>query len=311
MRDGIVGYADAVIEDAVEAGDVDALAGELAAVGDLLDGSQELRFALSDPQVPAPSRRGVLNDLLRGRVGDPTLRTLAHAVEVDRATEFPDDVAWLSARAAAARDHLVSIDDGPLGRTTAEHRLAGYAAALLEQVDRHQLDEVEDELFRFMQVVDSSEELRAVLTDRDVEADARRSLVVDLLSDKATPQTLRLAGYAVRIGRPRDFVALLADALRRVAEEADRRIAEVRAAVELDDDERRRLSDALGRMTGRQVELRVQVDSSILGGFVATVGDTVVDGSTRRRLEQLQERLVLPEATVNQPPTITEPRENR
>ncbi len=314
MRDSIAGYADAVVEDAEEGGQVADLATELAAVRDLVGDSADLRGALSDPGVPGPARRGVLTDLLGGRVGDHTMRTLAYAVEVDRATEFPEDVSWLAARAAAARDHLVSVDQGPLGRVTAEQRLAGYATALLERVDRHQLDEVEDELFRFTQVVSSSEQLRTALTDRDVGLHARRSLVIDLLAGKATSETTRLAAYAARVGRARDYVALLADVLERVAEESNRRIADVRAAVELDDEERGRLSEALGRMTGRDVELRVRLDRGILGGFVATVGDTVVDGSTRRRLDQLKERLVSPEATQrlgSAEATTTEPRENR
>ena len=52
-------------------------------------------------------------------------------------------------------------------------------------------------------------------------------------------------------------------------------------------------------MAGQRVEVRVVVDPSVLGGFVATIGDTVVDGSVRHRLDLLKERLVLSEA----PPT--------
>ena len=52
-----------------------------------------------------------------------------------------------------------------------------------------------------------------------------------------------------------------------------------------------RLKAALTNATGKQVNLKVIVDSSVLGGIVATVGDTVIDGSVRRRLEQLRNAL--------------------
>jgi F-type H+-transporting ATPase subunit delta len=68
-------------------------------------------------------------------------------------------------------------------------------------------------------------------------------------------------------------------------------VAEVRAAVPLDDQLRDRLAQALSQATGKQVEVKVVVDPNVLGGVVARVGDTVIDGSVRHRLDQLKERL--------------------
>jgi F-type H+-transporting ATPase subunit delta len=191
--------------------------------------------------------------------------------------------------------------------------VAGYATAVLSGVGARggflqrlrpgdpsrQLAEIEDELFRFARVVEGTADLRAALTDRDIPTEARRRLVVDLLQEKASAETVRLAAYATGVGRPRDYLLLLDDLVARVAEESNRRVAEVRAAVDLDDGQRRRLAAALGRIVGRDVDLRVEVDRQVLGGFVATIGDTVVDGSVRHRLDLLKERLIMPEANVN------------
>jgi F-type H+-transporting ATPase subunit delta len=82
---------------------------------------------------------------------------------------------------------------------------------------------------------------------------------------------------------------------RELAELAARRrnrvVAEVRAAVELDQQRRTRLAEVLGRITGRQVDLRVTVDQAILGSVVVRIGDEVFDGSIRSRLEQAREQL--------------------
>ena len=68
-------------------------------------------------------------------------------------------------------------------------------------------------------------------------------------------------------------------------------VAEVRSAVPLDDQQQRRLAAALSKATGKQVEVKVVVDPNVLGGIVARIGDTVIDGSIRRRLAQLKERI--------------------
>lgn len=306
MRERIAGYADAVVEGAQQ---IDALADDLRGVHVLLQSNGDLRAVLSDPGVPAHVRRAVMTDLFTDRIQPDALRVLAFAAESDRATEFVDDVSWLAARAAAARDGLRAVGEGPLGRHAAGERLDGYASARLEGVaDAGGLGEVEDEMFRFMRVVDGSSELRGALTNRDVPHEVRRSLVSDLLSAKATDVTTAMATYATGVGRARDYLALLSELVDRVADEGNRRIAEVRAAVEMDEDQRRRLGDALKRLTGREVDVRISVDRSVLGGFVATIGDTVVDGSARHRLDLLKERLLMPSATApDDAPAVTDP----
>jgi F-type H+-transporting ATPase subunit delta len=72
------------------------------------------------------------------------------------------------------------------------------------------------------------------------------------------------------------------------AADANKEVAEVRSAVELSDDQKQRLVTALQAATGKQVELKVIIDPTVLGGIVAQVGDTVIDGSVKTQLQQLQ-----------------------
>jgi F-type H+-transporting ATPase subunit delta len=66
---------------------------------------------------------------------------------------------------------------------------------------------------------------------------------------------------------------------------------DVSAAQELDDKQRKTLSDALSAKLERSVNLQVSVDKSLLGGAVIRAGDTVIDGSIRGRLTKLAETL--------------------
>jgi F-type H+-transporting ATPase subunit delta len=299
VRQSIRGYTDGVIEQAAAGGELRRTADELAAVSHLVASSQDLKRTLADPGVPGSSRRAVVTDLLSNRVGAPALRLLQFVIEADRATEVIADVDWLAVRLNAAADNLHPVGEAVLGHKAAEERLDGYATALLQVLPGDGvLTQIEEELFRFMQILDGSEELRTILSSRDVAAEARKRLVEDLLSSKATPTTQRLASYATQIGRPRDYEDLLSFLVDRLSLESHKRMAEVRSAVELDEQQIQDLSGALRRVVGYDVQLRVLVDPSLLGGFVATIGDTVVDASARHRLELLRDRLVLPEANI-------------
>ena len=79
------------------------------------------------------------------------------------------------------------------------------------------------------------------------------------------------------------------DEFNRLADEAAGRVrVEVRSASPLRDEQRARLIDALAQRTGKEIELTLQVDSSLIGGAIATVGGLVFDGSLRTQLLQLQ-----------------------
>jgi F-type H+-transporting ATPase subunit delta len=171
-------------------------------------------------------------------------------------------------------------------------RIDGYARALFE-IARAEgtIDEVEDELFRFARNVESSDELRNALTDEQIPAARRQGIVEDLLGGKATPTTVQLVSMVVGSGRGRDLPAIIDRLVQRAASSKGLEVAEVRSAVPLTDDQQIRLAAALANATGKQVNLKVVIDPSVLGGIVATVGDTVIDGSVRTRLDALKARL--------------------
>ena len=171
-------------------------------------------------------------------------------------------------------------------------RIDAYAAALLEIAKAEgSLATVEDELFRVARTIEGNDQLRSVLTDLAVPVDRRQGIVEDLLSGRASPITTSLVSFVVGAGRGRDLPAIIDKLVERAAEERKQAVAEVHSVIPLSDDQRARLADALSRATGKQVSVKVVIDPSILGGIVARVGDTVIDGSVRHRLEQLKETL--------------------
>ena len=175
---------------------------------------------------------------------------------------------------------------------TDESMIDGYARGLFE-VARAEgtLDEVEDELFRFARSYESSDELRAALSDDQIPPAKRQAIVEDLLGGKATPTTVQLISMVVGSGHGKDLPAIVDRMVERAASSKDMEVAEVRSAVALTADQEERLRAALANATGKSVNLKVIVDPSVLGGLVATVGDTVIDGTVRTHLDQLKSRL--------------------
>jgi F-type H+-transporting ATPase subunit delta len=176
--------------------------------------------------------------------------------------------------------------------TSTNDRIDGYAEALFEIAKAEgNLDEVEDELFRFARSVEASDELRDALTDELIPAERRQAIVEDLLGPKASRTTTALVSFVVGSGRGKDLPAIIAKLVERAAAEKDRTVAEVRSAIPLTADQQHRLAAALANATGKQVEVKVVVDPSVLGGAVATVGDAIIDGSVRTRLDQIKSLL--------------------
>jgi F-type H+-transporting ATPase subunit delta len=174
--------------------------------------------------------------------------------------------------------------------TSSEGRIEAYAEALAKVARAEgQLSEVEDELFRFGRILAGNDELRMALTDPQLPAERRQAVVEELLEGKALPLTRAMISFAVGAGRAADLPKIADTFVALAARERELEVAEVRTAVPLDEAAQRRLADALNQATGKRVELKVIVDPTVLGGVVARIGDVVIDGTVRTRIEQLKE----------------------
>jgi F-type H+-transporting ATPase subunit delta len=301
VRDLVWGYASAVLETAQTEGRREQVGEELAGFARALDRAPDLLRVLTDPVVPVHTRRAVVEDLLLPRVSPETVRLVSYAVAAERATDLPAVVDELAQRVRMETGQAEAWPEPPAGRSAIRERLHGYATAVFEEVEAEgqaPLEEAEDELFRLARVVEGSAELSSVVTDPDVPVATRLAIVDDLLSGRVQRLTLRLVRYAVRTGRGRDLVATLDWLVGRAAAERNLKVADVRAAVDVDDDQKSRLAEALSQVVGRSVEVRVTPDPSLIGGMVAVVGDLLVDGSVRHRLDQLKIDLSRPDTTT-------------
>ena len=169
-------------------------------------------------------------------------------------------------------------------------KVSSYAEALVAVVQAEgDLAASEDELFAVAQALAGSDELREVLSDRRIPAARRQQIVEDLLGGQAAETTVALVSMVVGAGRGGDLVRIIEAAVERSAGLRNKAVAEVRSAIALSDDQQQRLAEALQQATGKDVTVKVIVDPSVMGGLVTRIGDEVIDGSVRTRINQLRE----------------------
>jgi F-type H+-transporting ATPase subunit delta len=169
----------------------------------------------------------------------------------------------------------------------------GYAQALLSVADAEGvIDRVQDELYAFAKSVERHADLREALTDAALPPERKRAVIDELLGARAHPLTATLVGFLVDAGQARRIGPIAEELAREAAHRSERTLAEVRSAVQLTEAQRSRLADALRKATGHPVELKVDVDPSVIGGVVARVGDEVFDGSVASRLTEARQYLI-------------------
>jgi F-type H+-transporting ATPase subunit delta len=173
-----------------------------------------------------------------------------------------------------------------------DDRIAGYASGVFELARAEgDLERVENELLSIAQAIEASTELRSTLTDPQLSLDRKQAIVDDLIGGRASTLTVGLVQLIVNQGRVAELPAIATAVAQSAAASRDKALGEVRSAVPLDEDTIARLETSLSRATGKSVEVKVIVDPSVIGGIVARVGDTVIDGSLARRVETVRQNV--------------------
>jgi len=261
---------------------------ELGAFDRAILSQPELRAVLTDTALNAAVRGAVVRSLLEGKVNDATLKLAVYAASHSHAQDVPHAISEL-AMAALVQSERGAMELALLGLMAARHRAEGFTDAGLENVATADFARIENELSLWARTIESSVELRRILVDRDAALEQRLGLVVSLLGGKVLPATLALAEYVVIAGRARDIVGTLDFVVDYVAKARDWRVARIHSARPLDDASQEQLAKALSALAGKNVELQVSADATLLGGVIVEVGDLRLDASTKGRLSALHD----------------------
>jgi F-type H+-transporting ATPase subunit delta len=234
---------------------------ELFTVSRLMRSEAALRRFATDGSLAVEAKKGMVQQVFKGRVGNDTLDLLDDAV----------GRRWTLSRDLA--DVLERLSE------IAVVRSAGARAG-----------QVTDELFELSGIIDDNPDLRSALSDPARSVDDKAALVDSLLDGKALPATVTLAKQALA-GTYRTVTNAL-EAYREVAAQTQGEVvATVVVARPLAAADQRRLTEILGRQYHTTVHLNVVVDPEVLGGVRVEIGDEVIDGTIASRLDDARRQL--------------------
>jgi F-type H+-transporting ATPase subunit delta len=167
-----------------------------------------------------------------------------------------------------------------------------YARSLFEVAqEQGKLDVVREELGQITEALEENAELRLFFFSPYFSTDEKRDGLRRTVTD-ADPVTMNVLDILVENHRLPVLPRLRREYERRWREANNLLPVTVTSAVELDDAVVERISDEIGRQTGRTVELTREVDPSIVGGFVVRVGNAILDASIKNRLDNLRKQIV-------------------
>lgn len=237
---------------------------DLVAASAVLARDPQLRRMLTDGTAPEEVRTRLASQLFAGKIAAPSLALLLFAV---------------AQRWGSGRDLVGGV------------RRLGRTALFLKAERAHQLDAVEDELFRFGRILAANPELALVLDSPATAPSARVDIVTRLLSGKASPLTLDLVTSLAGDLGGHSFGHGVAELVEQAAQRQDKIVAIATTAVPLAGADSERLQSALTRIYGRSVVVHSVVDPAISGGVRVRVGAEVIDGSISGRLADLRAQL--------------------
>jgi F-type H+-transporting ATPase subunit delta len=249
--------------------------------------SDELVGVLGDAAIDRVAKAHLLATIFGQRIPSASL-ALIEAVVTEEASRFVFDT---FAEVDSVLDGTyVSVWSGFEGT---RRRIEGYVTGRLRLSKVEEIARFEREIQMVRSVVDASEALLRFLAGSLTAPSQRREVITQIFGDKVGSLSLAVLSRAVSIVRIRDYSSMLEIIARIAAEERGRKTADVRSARALSSSQLESLAASLGRLVGREVEIYLRTDESLIAGVVAVVGDRVFDGTARRRLDEVREQIGL------------------
>jgi F-type H+-transporting ATPase subunit delta len=166
-----------------------------------------------------------------------------------------------------------------------------YAEALMKEAEElHVLKEVSADLVSIRNVIRQSSEFRLFLKSPVIKNEKKREIFKSAFDKSIHELTLKFLYLLSEKERENDLSKII-EAFFRLEEEAMGIVrVDIKTAKELSDQQTGQLKSWFEAHLKKQVRLDIKVDSQLIGGFVAGVGDTMFDGSVIHQLELLRQR---------------------
>lgn len=167
-----------------------------------------------------------------------------------------------------------------------------YSEALFGlALEENRIDELQGELKVLCALIAENPEFMEFLTTPMIGKEEKRDFVDSVLGGKFSKEIVNLTKVLIDKNRSREILDIIQVFENTVLSHQDIYSAAAYTAVPLGASELEALRAKLVKLTGKTISLENIIDTSVIGGIRLKVGDRVIDGSLKRRLEDLKDNL--------------------
>ena len=168
-----------------------------------------------------------------------------------------------------------------------------YANALADvALQQGVAEEARKQLAEFEAAYKESAELRNCMANPAVSREAKHGVIEKLVERLGASRILRNFLFVIVDNQRTHLLPEIATSFEEVLRQRQGIAeAEVWSAVPLNDKQKATLLQNLESVTGKKIQANYSLDAGLLGGAVVRIGDTIYDGSVRKQLDRLRERL--------------------
>ena len=167
-----------------------------------------------------------------------------------------------------------------------------YAVALFNAAVKQDIaDQVDDDISSFVELLRANRDLVGFLKSPEVPTDSKKQLVVDVFGERTAGLFVNFILLLIDKKRLKHILSI-ADAYHQLYEQLQGILeARVITAVPLDADLEQQAVEQLEAATQKTIRITKTVDPDIVGGMIIIVGDNILDGSIRHKLELMRRSL--------------------
>ncbi len=167
-----------------------------------------------------------------------------------------------------------------------------YSQALFEfALEAGKVDEIEKEFAFIVEAFTTYKEFFELFKTPKMSVDERKGIIKEIFSEKVSKEMMNFMMIILDKRRAGEILAIQREFEVKVDEYHGIVPAYVKSATELDESEKKAIVDQLKSLTGKEIRLKTAVDPSVIGGLYIKVGDKVIDGSIRKKLDAMREEL--------------------
>lgn len=175
------------------------------------------------------------------------------------------------------------------------HSIVGrrYALALAEVAEQQNtLGDMVKDLSYIDEVIKGSKQLRIVLQSPLIQGYKKAGILTSLFQGQVSDQSVGFLKLLASKGRSDKLAEVIAEFNALLDEKSGIVTVDVKSAVELDQIQSEELRQKLENFTAKKIKIRMATDKELIGGLTVKIGDTVLDGTIKHKLEMLREQLV-------------------